>query len=554
MLPTLVIVGRPNVGKSTLFNRLTRSRAALVADHPGLTRDRHYGRGRIGDRPYIVVDTGGFEPEASQGIMHAMARQTRIAVAEADAVIFMVDGRAGLAPDDRTIAELLRRSGRPIVLAVNKCEGLGPVGSIAEFHELGLGTPWAVSAAHGENIRDLIDATLALCPANAPAADQEADESGRSRISVAIIGRPNVGKSTLVNTLLGEERVIAFGEPGTTRDSLYLDFDRGGQHYTLIDTAGVRRRGKMEEAIEKFSVIKTLQAIEDANVVVLVLDAQAGIAEQDAHLAGYIVEAGRALVVAVNKWDGLAPRAREDIKRDLDRKLGFLGFARVHTISAREATGIAPLLRSVDQAYAAAIARLPTPRLSRTLQEAVARQQPPRSGLVRPKLRYAHQGGVNPPVIVIHGSALRSVPETYRRYLERFFLEAFNCGERRLGYNSRRQRTPTRTPLRTGGGAARNAARGALRTAAEKAPVRPITSCGATDEQQGANVTRPIPEHPAQRAHPGIDLPCQRDQAARADRVLRPVRRSAQKHGHADGVQARDLDRGSGTRCEHAGA
>jgi GTP-binding protein len=242
---------------------------------------------------------------------------------------------------------------------------------------------------------------------------------------VAIVGRPNVGKSTLVNTLLGEDRVIEFSEPGTTRDSLYLDFDRGARHYTLIDTAGVRRRGKVSEAIEKFSVIKTLQAIEDANVVVLVLDARAGITEHDAHLAGYIVDAGRALVVAVNKWDGLPPSARDEIKRELDRKLGFLGFAAAHTISAREGTGIAPLLRSIDQAYAAAVARLPTPRLTRTLQEAVARQQPPRAGLTRPKLRYAHQGGVNPPLIVIHGTALRQVPDTYRRYLERFFLEAF---------------------------------------------------------------------------------------------------------------------------------
>jgi GTP-binding protein len=425
MLPTLVIVGRPNVGKSTLFNRLTQSRAALVADHPGLTRDRHYGRGRLGGRPYIVVDTGGFEPETAEGIMHAMARQTRIAVAESDVVVFLVDGRAGLAADDRGIADLLRRSGRPVVLAVNKCEGLSHEEATAEFHELGLGTPLAISSAHGENVRELVDAALALCTQAAPVSASDEDQRSPPRVAVAIVGRPNVGKSTLVNTLLGEERVIAFGEPGTTRDSLYLDFDRGERHYTLIDTAGVRRRGKVSEVIEKFSVIKTLQAIENANVVVLVLDAQAGIAEHDAHLAGYIVEAGRALVVAVNKWDGLTPNAREEIKRELDRKLGFLGFAAVHTISARDGTGIAPLLRSIDQAYAAAVARLPTPRLTRTLQEAVSRQQPPRAGFTRPKLRYAHQGGVNPPVIVIHGTALRQVPDTYRRYLERFFLEAF---------------------------------------------------------------------------------------------------------------------------------
>ncbi|TMH37032.1 MAG: ribosome biogenesis GTPase Der [Betaproteobacteria bacterium] len=426
MLPTVVLVGRPNVGKSTLFNRLTRSRAALVADYPGLTRDRHYARARVGERPCIVVDTGGFEPEAADGIMHAMAQQTRTAIAEADAVIFMVDGREGLIADDRAIADMLRRSGRPIVLAVNKCEGLAPENATAEFHELGLGTPIAISAAHGENVRELAEAALALCGEDAAAELQEdADQGAARRIAVAIVGRPNVGKSTLVNTLLGEERVIAFGEPGTTRDSLYLDFDRGSRHYTLIDTAGLRRRGKVNEAIEKFSVIKTLQAIEDANVVVLVLDAQAGIAEHDAHLAGYIVEAGRALVVAVNKWDDLHSAARDDIKRDLDRKLGFLAFAQTHTISARDGTGISPLLKSVDQAYAAAVAKLPTPRLTRALQDAVVKQQPPRTGLVRPKLRYAHQGGVNPPVIVIHGSALRTVPDTYRRYLERFFLEAF---------------------------------------------------------------------------------------------------------------------------------
>jgi len=424
MLPTIVIVGRPNVGKSTLFNRLTRSRAALVADHPGLTRDRHYGRGRIGERPYIVVDTGGFEPDAAEGIMQAMATQTRVAVAESDVVVFLVDGREGLTVDDRRIADMLRRSGRAIVLAVNKCEGLSQEAATAEFHELGLGNPLAISSAHGENVSDLVDTALAHCPQH-PVAAVEDERGAPQRIAVAIVGRPNVGKSTLVNTLLGEERVIAFGEPGTTRDSLYLDFDRGTRHYTLIDTAGVRRRGKVSEAIEKFSVIKTLQAIEDANVVVLVFDAQSGIAEHDAHLAGYIVDAGRALVVAINKWDGLATVARAEIKREFDRKLGFLSFASVHTISARDGTGLPPLLRSIDRAYAAAVARLPTPRLTRTLQEAVARQQPPRAGLVRPKLRYAHQGGVNPPVIVIHGSALRQVPDTYRRYLERFFLEAF---------------------------------------------------------------------------------------------------------------------------------
>jgi GTPase len=423
VLPTLALVGRPNVGKSTLFNRLTASRAALVADLPGLTRDRQYGRGRQGNRAFLVVDTGGFEPKAKTGIMHAMAGQTKTAIAESDAVIFLVDGREGLTGQDRTIAELLRRSGRPVVLAVNKAEGLDADRVTAEFHELALGAPISISSAHGENVRDMIEAALARCP-QAREADESSEPRDR-RVRVAIVGRPNVGKSTLVNTLLGEERVIAFDQPGTTRDALYLDFDARGHGYTLIDTAGVRRRGKVFETVEKFSVIKTLQAIEDAHVVVLLLDAEQGIAEQDAHIAAHILDAGRAVVVAVNKWDVPDAAGRSAIKRELDRLLGFLDFAEVLTISARDGKGIAPLLPAVDRAYAAAMARLPTPRLTRGLQEALSRQQPPRAGLTRPKLRYAHQGGVNPPVIVIHGNALRGVPESYRRYLERFFREAF---------------------------------------------------------------------------------------------------------------------------------
>jgi len=437
MLPTLVIVGRPNVGKSTLFNRLTQSRAALVADFPGLTRDRHYGRGLGGDRPYLVVDTGGFEPKATSGIMHAMAKQTRTAIAEADVVVFLVDGREGLAPQDKVIADLLRRSGRPLVLAVNKTEGMLPERATAEFHELALGQPLPVSSAHGENVRDLVDIALAMCPATVD--EPTPGEEASRRIKVAVVGRPNVGKSTLINTLLGEERVIAFDEPGTTRDSLYLDFDRGARHYTLIDTAGVRKRGKVSDTIEKFSVIKTLQAIEDANVVILLVDAQADISEQDAHIAGYILEAGRALVIAVNKWDDLTTKAKDDVKRELSRKLAFLSFAELHTISARDGKGIGGMLKAVDRAYTAATAKLATPRLTRMLQAAVLQQQPPRSGLVRPKLRYAHQGGMNPPVIVIHGSALQHVPATYRRYLEHFFLDAFQL-----------RGTPLRIQFKTG--------------------------------------------------------------------------------------------------------
>ena len=423
-LPTIVIVGRPNVGKSTLFNRLTKSRDALVADFPGLTRDRHYGRGRAAGREFIVVDTGGFEPVAKDGILHAMAQQTKTAIAESDVVVFLVDARAGLVPQDKAIADVLRRSGRPIVVAANKAEGIPAERASAEFHELGLSTPYAISSAHGENVDLLVEHALARVVAPAIEDDESTREDG-SRIKVAIVGRPNVGKSTLVNTLVGSERMIAFGEPGTTRDAIRLDFERAGKRYTLIDTAGIRRRGKVFEAIEKFSVVKTLQAIEDANVVVLLLDAQSGISEQDAHLAGYIAEAGRALVVAVNKWDALSADERAEAKRELDRKLGFLDFARMLFVSALEGRGIAELMRAVGEAYDAAMARLPTPKLTRALIAAVARQQPPRAGYSRPKLRYAHQGGHNPPTIIVHGTGLAHVPAAYRRYLEHFFVDAF---------------------------------------------------------------------------------------------------------------------------------
>ena len=439
MLATLVLVGRPNVGKSTLFNRLTRTRAALVADYPGLTRDRHYGRGRVGDQSFLVVDTGGFEPVATDGILYEMANQTRQAIAEADVVVFLVDARAGLTQQDRDIADLLRRSGRPVVIAANKAEGLAPGRAALEFYELGLGEPYPVSSAHGDNVDALTELALSLVPAARAGADEAEPVADGSAIKFAIIGRPNVGKSTLVNTLLGEERVIVFDEPGTTRDSIYVDFERNGRRYTLIDTAGVRRRGKVLEAVEKFSVIKTLQAIDDANVVVLLFDAEQGISEQDAHLAGFILEAGRALVVAVNKWDAVPPAKRDEVKRDLDRKAGFLAFARHHYISAREGRGIPSLLRSVDAAYAAAMAKLPTPKLTRALAAAVLRQQPPRAGMGRPKLRYAHQGGQNPPLIVIHGSALSHIPATYRRYLEHFFSEAFQL-----------RGTPLRIQFKTG--------------------------------------------------------------------------------------------------------
>ena len=425
MLPTIALVGRPNVGKSTLFNRLTKTRNALVADLPGLTRDRHYGRARAGEREFLCVDTGGFEPVATSGILFEMAKQAKAAIAESDVIVFIVDARTGLASQDRDIAGLLRKSGRPIVLAVNKAEGLPPERTTAEFHELGLGEPLPISAAHGENVRDLIDIALANAVMKDDGADDDNAAEGERRVRVAVVGRPNVGKSTLVNALLGEERVIAFDEPGTTRDAIRLDFERGDRRYTVIDTAGVRRRGKVSETVEKFSVIKTLQAIEDAHVVILLVDAVSGITEQDAHLAGHILETGRALVVAINKWDAADAEQRAIITRDLELKLGFLSFAEQHPIAAREGRGVEKVLRSVDAAYAAAMAKLPTPRLTRTLQQAVLRQQPPRTGVVRPKLRYAHQGGMNPPLVIIHGSALNHVPDAYRRFLEHFFSDAF---------------------------------------------------------------------------------------------------------------------------------
>ena len=420
MLPIVAIVGRPNVGKSTLFNRLTRSRDAIVANVPGLTRDRHYGRGRVGGKAYLAVDTGGFEPEATEGILHQMARQARQAVDESDAVLFVVDARAGLVPQDRAIAEELRRSGRRVFLVVNKAEGMAPGIAGADFHALGMGVPLPVSAEHGDSVSDLMDEVLAEVPSSRETAGED-DRHPR----IAIVGRPNVGKSTLVNALLGEERVVVFDQPGTTRDSIHIEFERGGRRYTLIDTAGLRRRGRVADAPEKFSVMKTLQAIDDANVVVLVLDARQDISEQDAHVAGFILEAGRALVVAVNKWERLPEEERDLVKRALLRKLEFLAFARLHFISALASQGLTQLMKSVDEAYASAMARLPTPRISRALAAAVTQQAPPRAGVIRPKMRYAHQGGVNPPLIVVHGNALDHVPDAYRRYLERFFREAF---------------------------------------------------------------------------------------------------------------------------------
>jgi len=433
--PTIVIVGRPNVGKSTLFNRLTRSRNALVADFPGLTRDRHYGDGRLGRRPYFAVDTGGLEPVARDGLLGEMAKQTLAAVAEADAILFLVDGRDGVAPQDRRIAAELRKARPRIWLVVNKTEGMDAAIATAEFHELGLGAPHAIAAAHDEGVRELIDAVLDDLP-EAPPDESPHDEEGPR---IAVVGRPNVGKSTLVNRLLGEDRMIVSATPGTTRDAIEVPFEHAGKRYVLVDTAGVRRRGRVFEAVEKFSVVKTMQAIDRANVAILVVDAAEGVAEQDAHIAGYVLERGRALVVAANKWDGLDGYARDTARRTLERKLGFLAFARVIFVSALQGDGLRPLMASVDEAYRAAMTKLATPRLTRTLIDAVARQAPPRSGLVRPKLRYAHQGGRNPPIIVVHGTALNAVPASYRRYLEGAFRKTFGL----VG-------TPLRIEFRTG--------------------------------------------------------------------------------------------------------
>jgi GTPase len=422
MTPVVALVGRPNVGKSTLFNRLTRTRSALVADFPGLTRDRHYGEGRLGPVPFIVIDTGGFEPVAAEGITREMALQAEAAIAEADVVIFMTDARDGLVPQDRRIADRLRRTGRRPILVVNKAEGLPPMAT-AEFHELGLGDPLPISAAHGEGVAAMMDIALSGFAVAAPSAAEQAAD-GRAR--VAFVGRPNVGKSTLVNALLGEERMIAFDSPGTTRDAIEVEFGYGGRDYRLIDTAGLRRRGRVFETVEKFSVVKTLQAIEGCHVAVLLLDGASEIAEQDAHIAGYIMEKGRALVLAVNKWDQIDEYRRALLKRELERKLHFLDWAKLHFISARRQTGLGALMRSVDSAHRAAFAKLPTPRLTRALRAAVERQQPPRAGNVRPKMRYAHQGGQNPPVIVVHGNSLGHVQPAYRRYLEGWFRREFS--------------------------------------------------------------------------------------------------------------------------------
>ncbi len=423
MKPVVALVGRPNVGKSTLFNRFTNTRDAIVADYAGLTRDRHYGKAKLGKREYIVIDTGGFEPTAESGIFKEMAKQTRQAVAESDVVIFVVDARAGISAQDHDIANYLRKLGKPTILAANKAEGMQAGAQLSEFFELGLGDVRPVSAAHGQNVRLLIEEALDALKLPEEVEEEDVDPSV---IKLAVAGRPNVGKSTLINTWLGEERLVAFDQPGTTRDAISVPFEKGGQKFELIDTAGLRRKGKVFEAIEKFSVVKTLQAIESAHVVLLLIDATEGVSDQDAHIAGYCVEAGRALVLAVNKWDAIDSYQRELLQRSIETRLVFLKFAEIHMISAIKRQGLAPVWKSIAHAFQSSFRKMPTPQLTRILLQAIEEQAPRRAGHHRPKPRYAHQGGQNPPIIIVHGNSLDHITAAWRRFLEGRIRKAFD--------------------------------------------------------------------------------------------------------------------------------
>ena len=432
MIPIVAIVGRPNVGKSTLFNRLTRSRDALVADLSGLTRDRKFGRSQIGDRPFIVVDTGGLEA-GETGIELEMSRQARMAIAESDVVLFMVDARSGVLAQDQAIAEFLRRAERPTYVLANKAEGVDRAIASADFFSLGLGNPYAISASHGEGVKEVVEYISREWPT------LELGEDQVEAIRVAVVGRPNVGKSTLINAWVGEDRVISYDLPGTTRDAIEIPFKRGTDEFVLVDTAGLRKKGRVFQTIEKVSVVKTLQAVEQADVVVLVIDAKEGLSDQDAHILGFVLDAGRAVVVAINKADSIDRRERDVIDASISRKLAFADFARKSFISATTRQGVDRVLRDVKAAYSAANAKLSTPRLTRALATAIERQAPPRNGLVRPKLRYAHQGGSAPPTIIVHGNSLENIPESYTRFLEKHFREAFKL-----------EGTPLRVQYRTG--------------------------------------------------------------------------------------------------------
>lgn len=436
MLPIVAIVGRPSVGKSTLFNALTRTRAAIVADVSGVTRDRQYGYARVGRVPCVLIDTGGLTA-SPRGLDAQIREQTERAIAEADRLILVADARAGLTAQEEFIARELRRSGKPVVLAVNKAEGRDPDVVAAEFHRLGLGAPVAIAAAHGEGIRELIDTVLedlaeADSQAQAPQAQElDTDVSVAAQappqpIRVAVIGRPNVGKSTLVNRLIGEERVIASEQPGTTRDSILVPFEREGRQFLLVDTAGVRRRAQVQDPIERASVARTLQAIAEAHVVILVLDAHDSIGEQDASVLGQALERGRVILIAVNKWDGIPEAQREEIRRQLALKLDFVPFAPLHFISARHGSGVGDLMRDVVRGYEGSMREMPTAEVMRTLERALEAHQPPLVRGRRIKLRYAHQGGRNPPRIVVHGSQASAVPDAYRRYLANVFRERFD--------------------------------------------------------------------------------------------------------------------------------
>jgi len=420
-LPVIALVGRPNVGKSTLFNQLTKSRDALVANFSGLTRDRKYGEGRVNDRRFMVIDTGGITGE-EEGIDSAMAQQSLQAMEEADVVLFVLDSRAGLTPTDQMIATHLRNKHIPVHLVANKIDGVNPDVAMAEFYELGIESVFPTTATHGKGVKLMIEAVLAQLPDN-EAVEEAADGRG---IKIAVVGRPNVGKSTLVNRMLGEERVVVYDQPGTTRDSVYIDYERNGKPYTLIDTAGVRRRKNVTLAVEKFSIVKTMQAIDDANVAVLLVDAQEGLVEQDLHMLGYVIDSGRALVVAINKWDGLAIEQRDYVKSELERRLRFVDFANIHFISALHGTGVGHLYESIEQAFASATDKLNTSFLTQLLEDAVRQHQPPMVRGHRIKLRYAHAGGRNPPLIVIHGNQTSDVPASYVRYLEKTFRTALD--------------------------------------------------------------------------------------------------------------------------------
>ncbi len=427
MKPVIAIVGRANVGKSTLFNRITKSRDAIVADYAGLTRDRHYGDAKLGRREFIVVDTGGFEPDKPTGVVAEMAKQTKQAVAEADLVIFVVDVRAGLSAQDHDIARFLRQQEKRVLLAANKAEGMVDAPALGEFHELGIGEPLPISSAHGQGIRSLLEAALEpfdFGDEDDDAEAAEADEADRP-IRLAVAGRPNVGKSTLINAWLGEERLVAFDQPGTTRDAIHVPLEKDGRRFELIDTAGLRRKGKVFEAIEKFSVVKTLQAIAEANVVLLLVDATQGVSEQDAHIAGYVLESGRAVVIALNKWDATDNYQREQLERSVETRLAFLKFATVLPISAKKRQGLGAVWKALLAAHASATVKMSTPVLTRLVHEAAEHQAPRREGRFRPKMRYAHQGGMNPPRVIIHGTALEHVTDQYKRYLEGRLREHF---------------------------------------------------------------------------------------------------------------------------------